>query len=104
MQIYDFGNPDASVVLIEPIHVPDGMEQEASLIRELTGTDFRLIAVRVDWFNDLSPWTAPALSGDIPFGNGAGKTLEDMATPSFSRRGIAPRPACTSSMEIFAPR
>ena len=78
MQIYEFGNPDASVVLIEPIHVPDGMEQEASLIRELSGMDFRLLAVRVDWFNDLSPWTAPALSGEIPFGNGAGKTLEEI--------------------------
>ena len=78
MQIYEFGNPDASVVLIEPIHVPDGMEQEASLIRELSGMDFRLLAVRVDWFNDLSPWTAPALSSDIPFGNGAGKTLEEI--------------------------
>ena len=78
MQIYEFGNPDASIVLIEPIHVPDGMEQEAALIRELSGMDFRLLAVRVDWFNDLSPWTAPALSGDIPFGDGAGKTLEEI--------------------------
>ena len=78
MQIYEFGNPDASVVLIEPIHVPDGMEQEASLIREISGMDFRLLAVRVDWFNDLSPWTAPALSGEIPFGNGAGKTLKEI--------------------------
>ena len=78
MQIYEFGNPDASVVLIEPIHVPDGMEQEAALIRKLSRMDFRLLAVRVDWFNDLSPWTAPALSGDIPFGDGAGKTLEEI--------------------------
>jgi len=76
MQIYEFGKPDASIVLIEPIHVPDGMEQEASMIRELSGMDFRLLAVKVDWFNDLSPWTAPALSGDIPFGDGAGNTLE----------------------------
>ena len=76
MQIYEFGKPDASIVLIEPIHVPDGMEQEAVMIRDLSGMDFRLLAVKVDWFNDLSPWTAPALSGDIPFGDGAGNTLE----------------------------
>ncbi len=76
MQTYEFGNPDASVVLIEPIHVPEGMEQEASLIRELSGMDFRLLAVRVNWYQDLSPWNAPAVSGNIPFGDGAGETLE----------------------------
>ena len=42
MQVYQFGNPDASVVLIEPIHVPDGMEHEASLIREQAGMDVML--------------------------------------------------------------
>ena len=76
MQIYEFGNPDASVVLIEPVHVPDGMERETSIIRKLTGRDFRLRAVRVDWFRDLSPWQAPALSGNISFGDGAQETLE----------------------------
>ena len=78
MRIYDFGNPDASVVLIESIHVPDGMGQEASLIRELAGVDFHLLAVQVDWFRDLSPWPAPALSRDIAFGDGAQKTLEEI--------------------------
>ena len=76
MQIYEYGNADSSIVLIEPIHVPDGMEQEASMIRKLSGRDFRLLAVKVDWFQDLSPWHAPALSGDISFGNGAPETLE----------------------------
>jgi len=76
MQIHEFGSPDASVVLIEPIHTPDGMEQEASMIRDLSGMDFRLLAVRVDWFRDLSPWPAPAVWGKIPFGGGAPETLE----------------------------
>ena len=76
MQICEFGNPDSSIVLIEPIHVPEGMEEEAVLIRKLSGRDFHLFAVKVDWFQDLSPWPAPAVYGDIPFGSGAPETLE----------------------------
>ena len=76
MQIFEFGHPDASVVLIEPIHVPEGMAEEAERIRALSGMDFRLLAVKVDWFRDLSPWPAPPVSGKIPFGDGAEKTLE----------------------------
>ena len=78
MEIYEFGNPDARVVLIEPIHTVEGMEHEASLIRELSGADFSLRAVRVDWFRDLSPWKAPAVFRDIPFGDGAPETLEEI--------------------------
>ena len=76
MQIYEFGDPESPVVLIEPIHVPEGMEQEAALIRRLSGRDFRLLAVKVDWFQDLSPWPAAPVSGNIPFGNGAQETLD----------------------------
>ena len=76
MQIHEFGNPDASLILIEPIHITEGMEQEASLIRKLSGRDFSLLAVKVDWFTDLSPWPAPATHGDIAFGDGAPETLE----------------------------
>ena len=76
MQIYEFGNPDAPVVLIEPIHVPDGMDREAAMIRELTNRDFLLLAVRVNWFHDLSPWPAPSVPGDTVFGDGAPDTLE----------------------------
>ena len=76
MQICEFGNPDSSIVLIEPIHVPEGMEAEAVVIRKLSGRDFHLFAVKVDWFQDLSPWPAPAVYGDIPFGSGAPETLE----------------------------
>ena len=76
MQIYEFGNPGSPVVLIEPVHVPEGMEQEAALIRNLSGRDFHLLAVKVDWFRDLSPW--PAASGKMVFGNGAQETLESI--------------------------
>ncbi|MCR5566465.1 MAG: esterase [Clostridiales bacterium] len=76
MKVYEFGNPEASLVLIEPIHVPEGMEREAELIREYSGREFHLLGVKVDWFRDLSPWPAPAVYGDIPFGDGAAETLE----------------------------
>ena len=78
MKIHEYGSPDASVVLIEPIHVPEGMDREAEMIRKLSGTDFRLLAAEVNWFQDLSPWHAPAVYGDIPFGNGAEETLEQI--------------------------
>ena len=76
MQTYEFGNHDAHIVLIEPIHTLEGMEHEAALIKEFAGSDFFLQAIQVDWFNDLSPWKAPAVFRNIPFGNGAQKTLD----------------------------
>ena len=76
MQTYEFGNPGASAVLIEPIHTVEGMAEEAEIIRELAGDDFLLRAVPVDWFRDLSPWPAPPVFGNTPFGDGARETLE----------------------------
>lgn len=76
MQTYEFGNPDARIVLIEPIHTVEGMAHEADIIRELAGPDFCLRAIRVDWFHDLSPWKAPAVFGNTPFGDGAEETLD----------------------------
>ena len=78
MEIYEYGNPHASVVLIEPIHVPEGMEKEAELIRQYAGPDFRLLAVKVNWFQDLSPWHVPAVSGNLSFGDGAEETLSEI--------------------------
>lgn len=78
--MYDFGNPDASVVLVEPIHTLDGMEHEAEIICDLAGSDFFLRAVKVDWFHDLTPWSAPAVFGDTPFGDGAQDTLNKILT------------------------
>ena len=55
------------------------LENEAALIRELTGNDFRLIAVKVDdWNHDLSPWKAPAVFGNESFGDGAESTLSEV--------------------------
>ncbi len=78
MQTYEFGNPDASVVLIEPIHTVEGMANEAEILRKLAGNNFLLRAVTVDWFRDLSPWPAPPVFGDTAFGDGAQETLEQI--------------------------
>ena len=78
MQTYEFGNPHASIVLIEPIHTVEGMANEADIIRELAGDRFLLRAVAVDWFRDLSPWPAPPVFGNTAFGDGARETLEQI--------------------------
>ena len=78
MKIYEFGNPDADSILIQPIddHDLEGIENEVIFITENCNKRFRLIAVRIDnWNADLSPWEAPAVFGKEGFGNGAGETL-----------------------------
>ena len=73
-----YGNPDASIVLIQMVdgHELAGMETETAEIRKLTAADFCLLAVRVqNWNNDLSPWAAPAVFGKEAFGGGASDTL-----------------------------
>ena len=81
MQIYEFGENHADILLIQPVddHDLSGMEREAAAIRAIAGERFRLIAVRVDrWNLDLSPWTAPAVFGNEDFGDGAKNTLEQI--------------------------
>ena len=78
MNVLEYGNQNASVVLIQPVddHDLQGIENEVRLIRELTRTDFRLIAWKAgSWNHDLSPWEAPAVFGDEGFGDGAEATL-----------------------------
>lgn len=76
-----YGNPDASIVLIQAVDDHDlaGMETETAEIRKLTAADFCLLAVRVqNWNNDLSPWAAPAVFGKEAFGGGAADTLAEV--------------------------
>ena len=83
MDIFEYGNKDAEVVLIQMVddHDLETIENEGKLIRDYTGADFRLIACRVDdWNNDLSPWEAPAVFGKQGFGGGAKDTLTKVMT------------------------
>jgi hypothetical protein len=83
------GNPDASVVLLQPVDEHDlaGIENETAEIRRLSDVDFCLIALKVEnWNVDLSPWSAPAVFGREAFGDGAadtlGKVLECCTAPN----------------------
>lgn len=81
MEIFEYNNKTSSIVLVQPVdnHDLEGMENEIRTIRELAGTDFRLIAVKVDsWNRDLSPWPAPAVFGNESFGDGAATFLEEI--------------------------
>lgn len=81
MTTYKYGNPEASIVLIQPVgdHDLPEIEDEVVQIRQLTALDFQLIAVKVDdWNRNLSPWEAPAVFGNEDFGNGAAVLLEEI--------------------------
>ena len=79
MKTYYYGNPGAETVLIQMVddHDLSVIEQEAAHIQDLTeNRDFLLAAIKADsWNGDLSPWPAPPVFGDEPFGNGAEETL-----------------------------
>jgi predicted alpha/beta superfamily hydrolase len=78
MQIYEFGDPESKRVLMQPVDDHDlaGIKTEVAAIRKGT-EDFYLIAVKVnDWNRDLSPWPAPPVFGNDPFGDGAKAFLE----------------------------
>jgi hypothetical protein len=77
--ITEYGKADATTVLIQPVgeHETSGMENEVGAIRKMAGEDFKLVAVKVDhWNDDLSPWNAPAVFRGESFGNGAAATLD----------------------------
>ena len=81
MTVFEYGNPNAGIVLVQPVddHDMSVMDSEVRYIRELTDQEFGLIAVKVrNWNTDLSPWVAPAAFGNEGFGNGAADTLAEM--------------------------
>ena len=79
--ITTYGNPSASIVLIQMVddHDLEGMESEAAEIKERADADFCLLTIKVqNWNRDLSPWPAPAVFGKEGFGNGAADTLDEV--------------------------
>lgn len=81
MKTYEYGNPTASVVFIQPVdeHDLSFMENEIAEIKKHTEKEFYLIAVGIeDWNKDLSPWRAPAVFGKEDFGDGAKETLDEI--------------------------
>ncbi len=81
MKTYEFGDPHSGIILIQPVddHDIESIENEFTAIVNSCNTGIRLIAVRIDdWNNDLSPWKAPAVFGKKGFGGGASKTLDEI--------------------------
>lgn len=81
MDIHEYGNKDARIVLVQPIteHDYDMVEKEIETIRRQTVEDFLLAAIVVnDWNKDLTPWEASAVFGKDDFGDGACDTLKEI--------------------------
>ena len=81
MITYEYGNPEADTVLIQPTgeHELASLENEVREIEKRTSKEFRFIATKVEnWNDDLSPWKAPAVFKTEDFGGGASMTLENI--------------------------
>lgn len=81
MITYEYGNPEADTVLIQPTgeHEMASLENEVREIEKRTSKEFRFIATKVEnWNDDLSPWKAPAVFKTGDFCGGASKTLENI--------------------------
>ena len=73
-----YGDADPEVLLVQPAgkHSLPELEKEADYLQKHAEKRFRLAAfVTEDWNRELSPWEAPAVWDDAPFGSGAGETL-----------------------------
>lgn len=65
-------------LIIQPVdhHDIDGLEEEIRELEARTKASFTLVALHIgDWNNELSPWAAPSVFKNKPFGNGARATL-----------------------------
>ena len=81
MTVFEYGINDSANVLIQPVddHDLDVIENEVRIIKELSGSDFRLLAFKVkQWNDDLSPWKALPVFGNEGFGEGATNTLTEL--------------------------
>ena len=81
MEVLRYGDPEASVVLIQPVDEHDiaSMENEIEIIRRNTTVEFMMLAFRIgNWNQDLSPWNAPAVFGNEGFGDGASGILAEI--------------------------
>ena len=78
MYLPDDGLDEVQAVIIQPADIHDlaGMDREVETIAR-EKIPFALVTFQVhDWDQDLSPWPAPPVFGDEPFGDGAEETLE----------------------------
>ena len=77
----------AEFLLVQPIdeHDLEVLDKEVESIASLTRKAFTLVAFEVkNWQEDLTPWSAPAVFGKSPFGDGAAQTLGFITTELIS--------------------
>ena len=94
MEIRTFGNFKSERILIQMVDDHD-LEVIDNEVAHIESADFRLVAIKVnDWNSDLSPWVAPPVWGNVPFGEGARRTL------SFLTDSVIPSLGC-SRAELY---
>ena len=76
MDIYGDKNASLCLIRVTGKHEEEDISSFFRHIKEQTQKDFLLVKFTVDdWNRDLSPWPAPAVFGDEPFGGMAEETL-----------------------------
>ena len=73
-----YADAEPCVLMIQPAdsHELEMLDKEVEHIKALTAAPFAFAVFEVtDWNSELSPWTAPPVFGNEPFGSGAGDTL-----------------------------
>ena len=81
MHIQEYGDPKASIVLIQMVddHDLELMEKEVAAIEATTSFPFRLITIKVNhWNDDLSPWGCQPVFGNVPFAGKAERTMQEV--------------------------
>ena len=82
IRVHLYGDKHARRLLLQPVDSQELklMDSEVEELTKLTGgTNWCLVAMEVhDWNKELSPWEAPAVFGDEPFGHDADRTLNDI--------------------------
>ena len=89
--VVTYGNPNASIILIQMVddHDFECIEPKAQEIQRLTNTEFCLIAQKVqNWNDDLSPGKAPEVFGKEGFGDGAARILASVLECSKAQNKI----------------
>ena len=77
------------VFMIQPVNENEieGLDDQVELISRAADAAVLFVAVKIeDWNEELSPWNAPPVFGNVEFGSGGKETLEfikDMLIPHF---------------------
>ena len=79
------GDEPADFMLIQPVNGHDLtiLDNEVAAIEaNASKANFCLAAIEIKhWHDELSPWTAPPVFGNMPFGSGAQHTLHYITSP-----------------------